>query len=165
MPEQDLLSIDVQGEFRQMSQANCQDGGALPHLNRDCQQLDSSDAISSSPVEGLLELAAQKLHGRRPVAGPEPRASWPLQARASSRIEVCVVRRACLFIPWRGWIISADLRGGCKLPASQVADPPAHCGTDMTLLRSFISVVQSIPVCTLSPERSGNSNLGAGAAV
>ena len=72
MSEQHLLSIDVEGEFRRMSEANCQDGGALPHLNRDCQQLDSSDAISSSPVEGLLELAAQKLRGRRPVAGPEP---------------------------------------------------------------------------------------------
>ena len=66
MPEQNLLSIDVEGEFRHMSQANCQDGGALPQLNRDCQQLDSSGAISSSPAEGLLELAAQKLHGRRP---------------------------------------------------------------------------------------------------
>ena len=66
--------------------------------------------------------------------------------------------------------MSADLSGGCRLPASQVAEksmlgPPAHWGTDMTLLRSFIPVVRSIPVCTVSPERSGNSNLGGGAAV
>ena len=68
MPEQDLLSIDVEGEFRRMSEANCQDGGALPQLNRDCQQLDSfaSEGVLVEADIPFLQVAAQKLHGRRP---------------------------------------------------------------------------------------------------
>ena len=93
MSEQDLLSIDVQGEFRHISKANCQDGGAVPQLNHDYQQLNSSGAISSSPAEGLLELAAQKLHGRRPTIlwvlsraqCPEPRGPCKPELRLESK--------------------------------------------------------------------------------
>ena len=167
MSEQDLLSIDVEGEFRRMSEANCQDGGALPQLNRDCQQLDSF-AFEGVLVEAdipFLQVAAQKLHGRRPrslSSGVELGALRLSQSRALSRMT---------WKPHCPCMCSAQTHRNprlelCKPPTGPLVEQSNLCphaqqltgSTDMTLVRLLIQVAQSASTCA-SHRDSGECSL------
>ena len=168
MSEQDLLSIDVEGEFRRMSEANCQDGGALPQLNRDCQQLDSfaSEGVLVEADIPFLQVAAQKLHGRRPrslSSGVGLGALRLSQSRAFSRMK---------WKPHCPCMCSAQthrnprLGLSCKPPTGPLVEQSNLCPhaqqltgrTGMALVRLLIQVVQSASTCTAHPN-SGECSL------
>ena len=135
----------------------------MPQLNRDCRQLDSSGAISSSPAEGLLEQAAQKLHGRRPRDLSSGVGLGALKLSQSSSMKwkphgPCM----CSAQPHR----NPRLGLCCKPPTGPLVEQSNLCPhaqqltgrTGMALVRLLIQVVQSASTCTAHQD-SGECSL------